>query len=688
MTPPWKNNGMRASAVLLLAFAGGCGGGGSGPSDRGVDPAPQACTGSCVDSSSRLTVADVETIVAQAVHEADALGVDTATIAVVDRVGNVLGVFRTAPAEAQQVVIASEFDQDGDVVISAGLEGIRLPVAPAPVRIDDQAAIAKAITGAYLSSEGNAFSTRTANQIVQENFNPGEFNQPSGPLFGVQFSQLACSDFSRAFTGAGSDAGPKRSPLGLSADPGGFPLYKEGVPVGGVGVIADGVYGLDKIISDVDRDVDEMIAFAATFGYAAPVDRRADQITVEGKTFRFSDVRFEDLASDPATAPDFSTIDGAVGTEVAVTGYFDGIFRDGTVFGEAPSGIRPDGDLDFPGRDAFVFVDDAGVPRFRPRAGTDGAALSSAPLSAEEARVIVDNALGVANRARAQIRRPFGSSARVTVSLVDTNGEILAMARTRDAPVFGADVSLQKARTAAFFSSATAADFLRSLPPTAYLETSDANVGVARLVDVGGYVAAAQDFLDSDTALEDGAIAFSDRAGGNLSRPFFPDGVQNSPAGPFSKPLGQWSPFSTGLQLDLSMNAILQHVLFVAGAFPADVVAGCPGVALDLAAGGTPTVSGVRLGNGLQIFPGSVPVYRGDELVGGIGISGDGVDQDDMIAFLGLHNAGVELGGAVNNAPPAIRADTLAPQGVRLRYVQCPQSPFIDSDEQNVCQGK
>jgi len=454
--------------------------------------------------------------------------------------------------------------------------------------------------------------------------------------------------------------------------------------VGGVGVIADGRYGIDMLISDTDADLDEMIAYAATFGFAAPVDRRAEQITVEGKTFRFSDVTFDDLASDPAAAPDFAGIDGAVGTEVAVTGYFDGTLRQGTAFGSAESGIRPDGDLHYPGRDAFVFVDAGNALRYPPRDGTDG----GNAMTAEEARTIVDSALGVANRARAQIRRPFGSPARVTISVVDTNGEILAMARTRDAPVFGADVSLQKARTAAFFSSATAGDFLRNLPPAVYLDISGGALAGTSTVDLAGYVTAAKDFLGDPGALDNGAVAFSDRAGGNLSRPFFPDGLEDRPNGPFSKPQGQWSPFSTGLQLDLSMNAILQHVLFVAGAFPADVVDGCPGVALSLTTGGTPTVTGVRLGNGLQIFPGSVPIYRGDVLVGGIGISGDGVDQDDMIAFLGLHNAGVALNGAVGNAPPEIRADNLEPQGVRLRYVQCPQSPFIDSDEQNVCQDK
>src|SRR4029450_1606452 len=96
----------------------------------------------------------------------------------------------------------------------------------APVSMDHAAAIPKAITGAYLSSEGNAFSSRTASQIVQEHFNPREQFQPAGPLLGVQFSQLACPDLMPSSAGVGPSAGPQRSPLGLSADPGGFPLYK------------------------------------------------------------------------------------------------------------------------------------------------------------------------------------------------------------------------------------------------------------------------------------------------------------------------------------------------------------------------------------------------------------------------------------------------------------------------------
>jgi hypothetical protein len=75
--------------------------------------------------------------------------------------------------------------------------------------------------------------------------------------------------------------------------------------------------------------------------------------------------------------------------------------------------------------------------------------------------------------------------------------------------------------------------------------------------------------------------------------------------------------------------------------------------------------------------------------VGAIGVSGDGTDQSDLIGFLGIQNAGAALGTGIGNAPPAMRADNLLPQGTgtRLRYVNCPQTPFTDSTAQNVCSG-
>jgi len=650
------------SAVLGVLLTGlqGCS---SGDQASSVGSAEQAagisCDGSCADATSFLTVADVQTVIAQAVAEATALG-EKATIAVVDRVGNVLGVFRMNGADTS-VTISSGTGAVG------GLEGIA--VIP-----DTLAAISKAITGAYLSSEGNAFSTRTASQIIQQNFNPGETGQPSGPLFGVQFSNLPCSDLNTRFT-TGVGAGPHRTPLGLAADLGGFPLYKNGTPVGGIGVIADGVYGVDLSITDRDRNVDELIAVAGSFNFAAPLDRR-ERITLDGKVARFSDVWFEDLASTPATAPTFASINGTAGSLQKVTAYTDGAILAGTAFGQPASGIKPDSTNFAASLDAFVLVDDSGSERFPPKASTIANGLTKA-----EVTQLISSAIGVANRSRAQIRRPTGSQMRVTVSIVDTTGTVLGIARTRDGPIFGTDVSLQKARTAAFYSGPNAAADLRSAPNTIYLN-SDATPSGKEIV-IADYVNNAIAFLGLPGALSDGGIAFADRSGGNLSRPFYPDGLQGSPPGPFSKPQGEWSVFSDGLQLDLVMNQVIQHVLHVA-------TAGSPAPQPDTPQNCTNIA---RLPNGIQVFPGSVPIYRHlangtVKLIGGIGVSGDGVDQDDMTSFLGLYEAGVALNGAIGHAPATMRADTLTPKGVRLRYVQCPQSPFLNSSETNVCSGK
>lgn len=654
-----------------------CGGGKSADSS-GIGAGDISCSGNCqADKLNSLSITDVETVIAQAVNEAKARNAK-ATIAVVDRVGNVLGVYRMTDADKQLKISTTA---DTETAIDGGLEQLILPDGA-----DALAAIAKAVTGAYLATEGNGFSTRTAGQIIQDHFNPGERNQPGGPLFGVQFSQLACSDFSQRDLGTGvTGPGPHRSPLGLSADPGGFPLYKDGVAVGGVGVISDGRYSLDKNLLDVDSDQDELLALAASFGYQPPLNRRADRITVDGKTLRFADVDNIDLESAPDGSNTYAALTAADGDLISVTGYITtAAIRAGTVFGQADSGIRADAGL-YAGQDAFVFVDGANTNRYPPIAGTAVAEPGTAVLSANEVQTVMTEALAVANSARAQIRQPLSTQARVTVSVVDTQGNVLAMAQTRDAPVFGIEVSLQKARTAAFFSSPDAADFLgdAGLAKTQYFNS---DLTADRQINIGDYLTDLRTFTANSNALADGT-AFSDRAGGNLSRPFYPDGIESNPNGPLSKPSGEWSPFSTGLQLDLVMNGIVQHLFHVLAGTP-EVGQTCVGLDISDLNSVVETASSNRLANGIQIFPGSVPIYRGDVLVGGIGVSGDGVDQDDMIAFLGLHNASQALNGSINNAPSAIRADNLKPKGEHLRFIQCPQAPFLNSDSQNVCQGK
>jgi uncharacterized protein GlcG (DUF336 family) len=420
------------------------------------------------------------------------------------------------------------------------------------------------------------------------------------------------------------------------------------------------------------------VALAASFGLAAPVDRRADRLTIVGRSARFSDTTFDQLQSNVAQPPSFGSLSG-LGTLVPVTGYFDGVaIQQGTVFGLAPSGIRPDA-LDFPGLDAFVLVDNTNTERFRPRAGTE----ASGALNPTEVRTLLQSALGVANMARAQIRMPLGSAARVTISVVDSNGVILGIARTRDAPVFGTDVSLQKARTSAFFSNANAASSLSALPPAVYL---NGGLVVLQNSPLAQYVSALQGSMGLPNALTDGSIAFTSRAIGAVARPFLPDGVDMNPNGPLAKPMGQWSPFSTGVQLDLAYNAIVQHVGFVVGAAP-DVAQNCTGNT-GLSGGFSTSNAIPGLANGFQIFPGSAPVYRGNQLVGAVGVSGDGVDQDDMVAFLGVQGAATQL-ASIGQAPTMMRADQFSAgtSGTMLRYISCPQAPFINSNAENVCNG-
>lgn len=605
----------------------------------GVVPVAAGAAGAQVykaPSRQALTVADVQKVIAQAVGEAKARRAN-ATIAVVDRVGNVLAVYRMTGAKTTMLFPPNTPTQ--------------LP-SPLPA---EAGAIAKAITGAYLSSSGNAFSTRTASMIVQEHFPPAPSTPglESGPLFGVQFSQLPCSDLNTRFAGSAPVAsamiGPKRSPLGLAADPGGLPLYKNGVVVGGVGVMADGIYGLDRNVLDFDKDLDEVIALAGLQGFAPPVTIRAERIPVDGSTLRFSDATTSQL--HPLQS-NFAALGAGAGSLIVVAGFYAGTaILPGVAYGSERSGLRYAKAAEFSNRDAFVLTNGRGVNRYPIRGGADAADVGTA-LSPSEVRAVLEEAFTVMSRARAQIRRPLDARAQVSISVVDSWGTVLGLVRSPDAPIFGTDVSLQKARTVAFFSSPKAGALLLANPDPG----------------VSATVAATRSFLTDASALN-GKSAFSNRAVGNLARPYFPDGEVGLPHGPFSRPIAKFSPFATGLQTAL-----------VAQTLGADRCTNVP-----LAPSGQQ-----RLANGIQIFPGAVPIYRDAQLVGAIGVSGDGIDQDDMIAFLGTNNGGRRAGG-IGNAPKTMRSDRIVVKvghnGTRLRYVNCPFAPFVDTSAQNVCEG-
>ncbi|HWP43508.1 MAG TPA: heme-binding protein [Blastocatellia bacterium] len=574
-----------------------------------------------IADDSRLTEADVRTIIAQAVAQAEANNL-RATIAVVDGEGNALAIFTMNGAPPTVDVGASFADgAQAKTCINrplggCGLEGVR-GIIPSCL-----AALSKAVTGSFLSSQGHAFSTRTASFIVQENFPPGVDFQPSGPLFGVQFSQLLCSDVN------------PRAPLGLSADPGGIPIYKNGLKVGGIGIEGDGRYTLDPDPRDNDQPVEEIVALGAVRGFEAPPQITGDKIVVNGIRFPYVNV-----AMPPAvpTQP-FNQLRGSLGGLCTDLGLSPAQER-----GVQPSRFRVV-DLDGSGPVPPGRVDDRFFP-FR----------NGSRLTASEVRQILTQGAFQAFITRAAIRQPLNSITEVNLTVCDVDGSILGIFSTIDAPIFGFDVSAQKARTAAFLSNPQAGRLIRQ-------------AGFGNYADAGA----------ADGINLDGSIAFSDRAGGFLSRPFFPDGINGTAHGPFSKPIEEFSPFNDGMQLDLILDEYFGSVVrALLGIDPTANLTNaltppCPSLVLggpcdeEIGSDGKVFLRCRGVANGTQIFPGSVPLYKDGQLAGGIGISGDGVDQDDIIATTGATGF---------LPPPEIRSDRFFVRGIRLPFTKFPRHP-------------
>ncbi|HLK64993.1 MAG TPA: heme-binding protein [Bryobacteraceae bacterium] len=128
--------------------------------------------------------------------------------------------------------------------------------------------------------------------------------------------------------------------------------------------------------------------------------------------------------------------------------------------------------------------------------------------------------------------------------------------------------------------------------------------------------------------------AVTNRTIGFGSQPFFPSGIFNSQPGPF---------FNTLYNFDTANPCTQGHQ----SAFNKD---------------GSPNNNQ----SGIVFFPGSAPLYRNGAMVGGLGVSGDGVEQDDFVTN----------GGTLGfEAPVGIRADQILIRGVRLPYFKFPRNP-------------
>jgi len=514
-------------------------------------------------AATNLTSTDVQRIIQQAASAAESVG-KPVTIIVTDREANVLGSFAMTGAPATTTVRSIG-------TLGRGLEGAVVPAR--------EAATAKAATAAFFSTSGNAFTTRTAGFIIQEHFPPGISFRAGGPLYGVQFSSLPCGDIKKP-----------SARLGLSADPGGLPIYKDGLAAGGIGIEGDGLYTVDRDPTDNDQPFEELIAASGIRGFEAPAGIRGDTILVDGIRFPFSNV------ATPLAPTNVANIAGATISFPAPASEF---------VPQVVGGIS--GEVS---------------PRFFPFiAGT--APVGANALTAADVQTIISHAAQQANITRGAIRQPIGSNARVSIAVVDAAGVVLGVFRQQDAPVFGYDVAVQKARTAAFFSTATAASQLRAAGFGSYMDRAAA-----------------------DGLRFDGAFAFSARAIGFLHRPFFPDGINDAAAGPLSTAISEWSPFNVGLQLDLVQAGFLASL------------SGPP----------VPCTAIPNLPNGIQIFAGSVPLYKNGVLAGAIGISGDGIDQDDLISA---------AGGNGFSPPAGIRSDQIFVRSVRLPFLKFPRSPNL-----------
>src|SRR5579864_6347385 len=534
-----------AIAVLAAAWSAGCGHNGKSTPPACGELVPE-WSGGPLPGYTPLSVSEIQTIIGQAVEQSSAQGA-SAVVAVVDREGFVLGVFAMTGAPLGPTFpVPATLPPDGAPGINE--------------------AIAKARTASFLSSNQNAFSSTTAAFIVDGHFPPNVEFTPAGPLLGVQNSNQTGSDILRGVGPGGApnsnNPTPLPNPNGLTGKAGGFPLYKDLLLVGGVGV------------SSADPSLDEKSGVAACRGFMAPLGIQACQIFIDGFRLAFADT------APPFVAPtlSFASLPGTVVDPVTQ--------GPGTlVAGAAPPAFPMATFGGVTGQLLYPFIDSP-VP-------------APTKILSSDVTTIVSNAMAAMVPLRAGIRMPLGSTAQVTVVVVDTAGNVLGAFRPVDTTRFSFDVAAQKARTVVAYSD--------------LLSTSSLGEPIAG--------------LPLGTALTTRAIGF-------MAQPFFPPGIDGTSPGPLF-----------GVQESL----------------PGGTGGGIPG--LDVTPG---TVGDATDGNGITVFPGGIPLYKGGLLVGGIGVSGDGVDQDDYVASAGA--AGFE-------PPPAIRCDNYFIRGTRLPYVKFPRNP-------------
>jgi uncharacterized protein GlcG (DUF336 family) len=376
-------------ALALLLF--GCGGGGG----TSIVPPPPPVT-----AVTPLQITDVQNIVQAAVNSVNA----DMVVAVVDRAGFVLAVFRTQNAPT---IVTGNFSQAQNA---------------------NDVAVSLARTGAFFSNDQAPLSSRTVRFISGIHFPPGVSNQPPADLYGIENTNRGCT---LVGTPAFLSALPPSIALGggpglgiltgktdtmdsnaQAVNPGGVPIFYNNVVVGGIGVVT----------SSTDLNVAEYAAFTASTiprtgsgGNFGPTPAAPGVVFIGGIALPFVSQTALPASVGVGPAP------GTGAYLVAATN---------------SQGQPPEGDL------------------IAPSAGPLGG-LSSADISQ-----ILDNAEATANTTRAAIRLPLGSRTRMAIAVADLDGTIIGLRRMTDSTVFSVDVAATKARNMVYFNSnaRTAAD--------------------------------------------------------------------------------------------------------------------------------------------------------------------------------------------------------------------------------------
>jgi uncharacterized protein GlcG (DUF336 family) len=365
-----------AAAVILVMV--GCGGTSSTTPPTVPPPA----------SVAPLSATDVQNIVQAA---ASAANVDTMVIAVVDRGGNVLGVFRKPAAGATDM---GNFSTTVDV---------------------NDLAVALARTAAYFSNDQAPLSSRTVRFISGIHFPPGVANAPNADLYGIENTNRGCTLSSNFIPG--QEIHPSLSlsggtGLGIitgksqiddsdpnSVNPGGVPIFRSNVVVGGVGV------------AGASSDIAEFAAYtAATSNGFGPTPASPGVVFLGGIALPFVNQTTIPAGATPGTA----------------TGSYYLSYSP-----IASTGQPPEGDL------------------VTPTAGPLGG------LSAADVTLILNNAEATANTTRAAIRLPPGVRTKMVIAVADLDGTIIGLRRMTDSTVFSIDVAATKARNMVYFNSQT-----------------------------------------------------------------------------------------------------------------------------------------------------------------------------------------------------------------------------------------